>query len=250
MIFYTGLHHPNHAVHFEECFISINVIRKRKSDFGARNWIMDSGAFTEVSKFGGYRYDIKEYAEQIKRWHGCGNLECAVSQDYMCEPFILAKTGLNVSEHQKLTIDRYDALLDCDLPVYIMPVLQGYSIYDYLKHIEMYSDRLNDGMRVGVGSVCKRNSSQKIIYNILSEINKNTNSLKLHGFGLKKTALSDYRIRKLLYSADSMAWSFAARMKGGDANSYKEALAFRDDILAICKDPYFFELGTLFNVKQ
>jgi hypothetical protein len=35
----------------------------------------------------------------------------------------------------------------------------------------------------------------------------------LHGFGIKTTSLLWADVRDNLYSADSMAWSFAARMQ-------------------------------------
>ena len=54
---------------------------------------MDSGAFTEVAIHGGYRHGVDEYAAEIKRWSACGTLMAAVAQDYMCEPFVVAKTG-------------------------------------------------------------------------------------------------------------------------------------------------------------
>jgi hypothetical protein len=38
---------------------------------------------------------------------------------------------LTVADHQRLTIERYDALLAEDTGVYIMPVLQGYSPAEY-----------------------------------------------------------------------------------------------------------------------
>ncbi len=59
---------------------------------------MDSGAFTEISTHGLYRHDVTEYAAEIRRWatNGSGRLLTAVSQDWMCEPFIVVKTGLSV----------------------------------------------------------------------------------------------------------------------------------------------------------
>lgn len=50
--------------------------------------------------------------------------------------------------------------------------------------------------------------------------------MQLHGFGLKLTALMFSAIRRQLYSADSMAWSYAARMAGRSPNDWREAKAF------------------------
>jgi hypothetical protein len=210
--------------------ISVNRLRNRKSDFAVNNWLMDSGAFTEPARFGHYRHSVQEYADLIKRWKTCGQLLAAVWQDYMVEPFIREKTGLTVAEHQWLTIERYDALLACDTGVYIMPVLQGYQPTEYVSHIRQYGDRLRTGAWVGVGSVCKRNSRPEQVEEILKAIHKEPPDLRTHGFGLKITALGNSVVRDLLWSADSMAWSFAARRRGGGQNDWREAQRFVEKI--------------------
>jgi transcriptional regulator of met regulon len=231
--FFPGLHQPSDAKRFERAFISVNRLRGakgRKSDFAVGDWIMDSGAFSEISKHGRYRHEVAEYAEQIARWATCGNLLAAVTQDFMCEPFILAKTGKTIPEHQALTVARYDELLRCETGVYIMPVLQGYEPRDYVHHIAMYGSRLPAGAWAGVGSVCKRNASPKKILDVLMAIAMVRPDLRLHGFGLKITALRNGLVRALLYSADSLAWSFAARKNGRNANDWREAETFRAQI--------------------
>lgn len=217
------MHQPTDVHHFYAAFVSVNRLRSRKAPFPAHDWIMDSGAFTEISTHGRYRHSVEEYAREIKRWKDNGNLLAAVSQDYMCEPFILEKTGLSVEEHHRLTIERYDALLAEETGVYIMPVLQGFKPIEYVQHVIMYGDRLKPGMWVGVGSVCKRNADPAAILEVLTHIKVVRPDLRLHGFGLKKTALSHAKICDLLETADSMAWSFSARKQGRSANDWREA---------------------------
>lgn len=223
MRFFVGLHHPHAAQHFDCAFISVNALRRRRGPFVVGDWIMDSGAFTEVSTHGGYRHSVEEYAAEIRRWRGNGRLIAAVAQDWMCEPWIVERTGLSVAEHQRLTIERYDALIACAPGVYIMPVLQGYAPPDYASHIEQYGYRLRHGMWVGVGSICKRNGDPRAIEEVLLAVHRARPDLKLHGFGLKTTALSSGIVRKLLATADSMAWSFSARKQGRNANDWREA---------------------------
>jgi hypothetical protein len=213
MKFYVGMHMPSKADKVDNAFVSVNVLRKRKSGFPVQNWIMDSGAFTTIAKHGCYPEPVSVYAEQIRRWKGNGNLVAAVSQDYMCEDHMLTKTGMNVRQHQALTIERYDQLIAEDTGVYIMPVLQGYTPSSYVDHVRMYGQRLAYGAYVGVGSVCKRNSSPSSIVQVLKAIKAERPDLRLHGFGIKTTALSWQEVRDNLESADSMAWSFAARME-------------------------------------
>jgi hypothetical protein len=223
--FYVGLHQPSDARHFERAFISVNRLRTRKAPLLTKNWIMDSGAFTELSTHGHYRYPPEHYATTINRWAHDPALVAVVSQDYMCEPWIVRKTGLDVAEHHRLTIMRYDALRPLSKP-YVMPVLQGYDPDDYVRHLRLYGSRLGPFAYVGVGSICKRNTEVNSIVAVLSGIKAARPDLRLHGFGLKTTALASSAVRACLYSADSMAWSFAARRQGRNPNDWREAAHF------------------------
>jgi GNAT superfamily N-acetyltransferase len=242
--FFIGLHHPGDARKFQRAFISVHTIAKRKSGFaGNCEWIMDSGAFSTIHLHGGYPEPVSTYAAQIKRWSKEGRLLAAVAQDYMCEKHMLERTGLTVDEHQRLTVQRYDDLLSCDVGgVYIMPVLQGYAPADYVRHIEMYGDRLAHGSWVGVGSVCKRNGDPAAIEDVLLTILAARPDLRLHGFGVKLTALRSAVIQDALYTADSMAWSYAARIEGRNGNSPIEAQRYSDRIDRITPQLSFIEV--------
>lgn len=226
MLFFVGVHQPSDAHRLGACCISINRIRNRKSAFPVGDWIMDSGAFTEISTHGRYRHSVKEYADAARRWVGNGNLLAIVAQDYMCEPFILEKTGLTIAEHQRLTVDRYDALMAEGLPCHVMPVIQGFAPKDYADHVRQYGDRLAPGMWVGVGSVCKRQGNPMLTVAVLDAILTVRPDLRLHGFGVKISSLAHSGVRRRLYSSDSMAWSYSARKKGRSANNWREAQEF------------------------
>jgi hypothetical protein len=228
-LFFVGLHQPADARWFPRACVSINRLRgRRRRPVGCPEVLLDSGAFTELATYGRYRHSVAEYAAEIRRLHdeGLAEIVAAVAQDYMCEPFILSKTGLTVAEHQRLTIERYDALLVEAPPVPVMPVLQGYDPRDYARHVAAYGDRLAPGMWTGVGSVCKRNGQPGRIVEVLAAIAALRPDLRLHGFGVKSTSLGHPGVRARLHSADSMAWSFAARREGRDANSWLEAAVF------------------------
>ncbi|MEG3437311.1 hypothetical protein V0288_09285 [Pannus brasiliensis CCIBt3594] len=188
--------------------ISIATLQHRKSDFSVGEWILDSGAFSEIARYGKYRVSVETYFHQVCRWARCGKLLIAVAQDYMCEDFILERTGLSISDHQRLTIERYDSLLSLAPPIPVMPVLQGYRASDYLKHLQDYGDRLSEGMWVGVGSVCRRNGKPDEIADLLRTIKLIRPDLRLHGFGLKRLCLERSEVRGLLHSCDSRAWSY------------------------------------------
>ena len=246
MIFFTGLDNISHASKVDYSFISITSLARRKADFECRTWIMDSGAFSQVFKAGDHSLSIKEYAELIKRWSRCGILVRAVSQDYMCESFILDKLGRTVKDHQGMTIDNYISLVKetKDLDVPIMPVLQGYEPEEYATHVKEYGTLLKENAWVGVGSVCKRNSNPESVINVLQAILSVRPDLRLHGFGIKKTCLQDNSIRESLFSSDSMAWNFACRMEGRNKEDYNEALKYKQmiDTMPVQKN--------LFKIKE
>ena len=234
--FFLGVHQPSDCKHVDAAFVSVHRLvgpKGRKSPFRCKDWIMDSGAFSTILTHGGYPEPPEAYAAVVKHWANNGNLLAAVSQDYMCEPHMLKITGLTVEEHQRLTVERYDALLACDLGgVYLMPVLQGYTPEEYVAHIAMYGDRLTPGMWVGVGSVCKRNGDARQIEAVLLAIKSARPDLRLHGFGLKTTALGSGLVCQLLETADSLAWSYAARREGRNGNDIREGLQFASKISA------------------
>jgi len=226
----VGLHQPSDAKHFERCFISVNRICDRKGPFEVRDWIMDCAGFTTIEKHGGYPKPTSDFAREVNRWRGNGNLVAAVSRDYMCEAPMLARTGMTVEQHQRLTIREYDDLITEKTDTYILPVLQGYEPLDYARHVQMYGERFPIGAWVGVGSVCKRNADIGAILAVLSSVKTLRPDLRLHGFGLKSTALANGTIRHLLHSADSMAWSYAARKQRRNGNDYREAIRFTQAI--------------------
>jgi hypothetical protein len=192
-------------------FVSRRQLRKyKKLRRALGRWALDSGGFTELSMFGGWRTTPAEYVRDVLRFDSeIGGMDFASIQDWMCEPHILEKTGLSIVEHQTRTIDNYVELVSRTGNVQWLPVIQGWQIDDYLRHVDMYAARgidLTAIPRVGVGSVCRRQSSNyaTAIVSSLAAL-----GLSLHGFGFKKTGLKN--CQHILGSADSMAWSFAAR---------------------------------------
>lgn len=236
MEFFVGLHMPAQAHHFASCMISYNRLKTRRKPVPSKRWIMDSGAFTEVAMRGGFTTTPQTYAEVVNRLGDHGGMVAAVAQDWMCEPFVVSKTGLSVEEHQRRTVERYAILRDLT-PHYIMPVIQGYRPEEYLAHIAQYGDLLGGGSWVGVGSVCKRSGSPDQIGEVLRAITGIRPDLRLHGFGVQLRALRSDLVRPLLATADSMAWSFNARRegRGPDANKWQEAMSYVNLVNAVVR---------------
>lgn len=199
-------------------FISDRQLRKRRCQpVAIAPWSLDSGGFTELSR-PPYRWLTTpgEYVERIRRYHDeIGMLEWAAPQDWMCEPFIIERTGLTMHEHQARTVDNLLELRSLAPPVPIIPVLQGFALGDYERHASMYADAgvdLTAEPLVGLGSVCRRQATDEAGA-IVAHFH--IAGLALHGFGVSMRGLARYG--SLLASADSMAWSFYARTEAWKA---------------------------------
>lgn len=238
-----GLHQPSDAQHFDRCCIHVGRLEGRRKPLGCKELLLDSQAFMKLKLHSRYPESPEVYARKVERVASLVEHLTAVTEDYMCEPFVLARTGLTTADHQRLTIARYDrirAALRSDIA--LMPVLQGYHPREYVQHLRDYGDRLTPGMWVGVGSVCKRNSDPAAIRAVLLAIKAERPDLRLHGFGVKITALASPTVRQLLHSADSMAWSYAARRENSKAaNDWRAAAAFARRIAGHSLGPLFEE---------
>lgn len=173
-------------------------------------WVLDSGGFTELSMHGRWRMDPASYVDLVRRYRNeIGSLVWAAPQDWMCEPFMLAKTGLTVAEHQQRTTDNLLELRTLDSTLPIIPVLQGWGRDDYLRHADQYEAAgipLESEPTVGVGSVCRRQHTTEAV-DIFQSLH--ARAMRLHGFGLKAKGIA--AAWPWLHSADSLAWSYDAR---------------------------------------
>ena len=241
-VVFPGVHNLGLARHLERCMVSANQLEQRRSDFAVGDWMMDSGAFTRLVRGLGH-LPVHVYAEMVERWAGCGRLLAAVAQDFMCEPFVLDALGGTVARHQALTTERYLELRDMVGEVHVMPVVQGFSPDEYASHAADLAEHVPEGSWVGVGSVCKRQGAPAGLLAVLAAVHEVAPTWRLHGFGVKSTALAHYKVRSHLWSVDSMAWSFAARWRklktgvGPGANDIKACLEWLAQVEALDPDP-------------
>ena len=212
MRFYLGAHQPHWLWRATfPLFVSHRQLAQRRHLHPAAcRWALDSGGFTELSLHGRWVTAADDYAAAVAAYAArIGGLDFAAPQDWMCEPHIIARTGLSVAEHQERTVASYLQLRDMAPGLPFIPVLQGWHLADYLRCVRLYADAGIDLATVpltGLGSVCRRQSTGQIaaIVTALARL-----GIKLHGFGVKTGGLHLYG--HLLASADSMAWSYTAR---------------------------------------
>jgi len=174
---------------------------------------IDSGGFFSSMQAGHYTKTDAEYLEYIE----AKNPAFFALRDYPCETELLKKHSRTVFEHIKMTVEHHCLLLDM-LPEYNInavpiPVIQGWSVEDYQLCIDLFRERglITDYM--AIGSVCRRTSIKNIRDIIVSVRDNLPAKTKLHGFGVKLTALKDLAIWNALYSVDSGAWDYVARWK-------------------------------------
>ncbi|WP_147317762.1 deazapurine DNA modification protein DpdA family protein [Streptomyces spongiicola] len=143
---YLGTHQPSWLARpeFGEDCVPLCVANHRLSGRktlprAVTPWMLDSGGFTELSKYGQWTVTPYEYAAAARRYYDeISMMDVCAIQDWMCEDEILAKTGLTVERHQYKTVASFLNLmtLDADLPW--MPVLQGFTLDDYLRCVDQY----------------------------------------------------------------------------------------------------------------
>ena len=245
--FFLGTHQPAWLARLDvPLFCSHRTLRARRTLPRARaRWALDSGGFTELSLYGGWQTTPGEYADAVARYVAeVGALSWASPQDWMCEPAMLARTGRTVADHQAATVDNYCTLRQLARGLPFIPVIQGWRLHDYVACIERYAAAgvdLAAAPLVGLGSVCRRQATGEIGA-IVAELA--AAGLRLHGFGVKRQGLAGYA--DLLTSADSMAWSYAARRRPplpgcrrhrNCANCPRYALAWRQVIVADLDGP-------------
>lgn len=270
--FYLGTHRPLWLTTSQvPLFVSASTLAKYKttgdrwptraaSTFGSGSWALDSGAFTALAATTKHRddhpwhLDPDSYGGMVYRFiDEIGPPpQFAAIQDWPCEPSVREATGFSVQTHQELTIDAYLWMVENFPHVNWAPVIQGWTVAEYIRHLGMYEAAgvdLSEVNTVGLGSVCRRGPVGPIV-TIVETVQSYARQrygrqLNLHGFGLKIEALR--RVGHLLKSADSMAWSARARLenirlagcahRGPCNNCQRYALRWREQVLAAIAAP-------------
>lgn len=217
--------HKVNAMISANALVRINngVLQVRKAPIRAGRWMMDSGAFSQVTKYGDFIMSPEEYVRIAVRFQDCGDLACIVTQDYMCEPDVIKMLqGMgkeaSVRIHQRKTVERYIQIMDeaekQGLKVPVMPVLQGWEVEDYVDHLKLYTLMLSDlkyqrcgslwhnpflnkpswhpykgtllnaDQWIGIGSTCKRNKNPEVVSRILDQLYGS-----MGAFGFKKSRI-------------------------------------------------------------
>jgi hypothetical protein len=233
--FYLGVHQANwlwNASAKGPVFIAVHRMQ-RKAPFPRATvpFALDSGGYNHLLREGRWTTSAAQYVDDVWRIREeTGQMRWAAIQDWVCSPDVLARTGKTVLDHQKLTIESWHELRHRAGRVQWLPVLQGVTTDDYLRHLEMYEESgtpLVLEPLVGVGSVAPRQAEDEVVDLMVALQGL---GLKLHAFGIKLQGVR--RLLPYLQSSDSMAWSWHARKNGGDPNGQDDAEAYRRLMIA------------------
>jgi len=226
-VFLLGTHQPGwlRKAHVP-LFVSDRRLRVYKTlPAAAAPWAADSGGFTELQKYGRWTVPPAEYVARLRRYRDeVGRMLWAAPQDWMCEDVVInggvangqrfVGTHLSVAQHQRLTVENYRLLRDLDADLDIIPVVQGQTPEDYRRCVELYWSMaridLTAAPRVGVGSICRRQSAAAA-GDIIRAL-RVAGLRRLHLFGFKVLGLGYHgHLLTASDSADSLAWSDVAR---------------------------------------
>jgi len=234
--FYLGMSQfewlRNESLRDVNVFLSMRRLYERKNlpRDNLANIAFDSGAFKQLQMFGKWDLSADQFADrclELQRHFGRRALWFS-PQDWMCEKIVInggktkdgvfVGTGLTVEEHQLRTVKNYIQLRNI-LGDAVIPVVQGDTVFDYWRCLQMYRDHgvaLEQCERVGVGSVCRRQSSNDatlIMQSIAHEIGP-----RLHGYGFK---INGYKTcAGYMISGDSFSWSITGRLRPDETHEH------------------------------
>ena len=204
--------------------LSYNYLRTIKHPWNINiPFMLDSGAYSVILKYGKYPFTAEEYADGIKLWKP----DIAWTMDYPCEPKATEKGKYTSLTAQDMTIRNQISLLDQGVETQM--VVQGYEPDEYLENLDKIKSAGLLTQHLGIGSICRRGQVKEIARIIRLIHNNVPGWVKLHGFGIKTSVLAQTDARFYLYSADSQSWDYEARY-GAWLNGKYNGQTYKDKI--------------------
>jgi hypothetical protein len=199
-----------------------HATKHNKPWFGIDNLFVDCGGYS-LLKSDAEHPPLDEYIRYLQRWQP----DRYALRDYPCEPDLLDDLNETVESHQQKTLEDHIEMLERtdSLDGISYPVIQGWSIEQYLDCIDLFRDHGIPLTSLGVGSVCRRNAAGEI-QSVLREIRRELPDADLHGFGVKVSMFKMQGVSELLDSADSLAYSYAAWREHDSGNWKNKTLEY------------------------
>jgi len=168
---------------------------------------IDSGGYSFFRKWGEYPFSLEKYLEFVDIISDLYPLELVAIRDYPCEPDINRQHILTNKERIEKTVSNAVECFQSEGNYPWIPVIQGYTIEEYLYCVDLYKDVGIPLDYIAIGSICSRKGNLHTIRRIIRSIYERTKA-KIHAFGLSLVYLKDPIIFNLLFSSDSAAWNY------------------------------------------
>lgn len=189
-----------------------------------------------LNKYEDYPFTVGNYMNLVSKlephWYA--------TMDYPCEPEISRSIELSTNEQRiRATVDKAREILDLAEIIphsTAVPVIQGYTLEEYLFCLKLHKEAGTIRPYMAVGSMCRRLSAHQL-ENLIPQIYeraKEYGCTKLHYFGLKLSK-DLVPLREYIYSQDSAAiyyhYSKKARKKGRWPRGQEEKRAAVENFL-------------------
>lgn len=210
-LIYYGVDRRCQAEVAPRCMVSVRTMARRRIPIvpPGTPWLMDSGAFTYLTREGSFPLGPKAYGDLAERWKPDGWF----TQDWPCEPMVVKATGLSVREHMERTVDSAMALKDRGA----WTVVQGWTLADYLWCLDRLREQGCLTPTLGVGSTCRRHAGREVLALLRALKKEVPGGTRLHAFGVKTSILSMLGGWVGFDSADTFAWAARQRWAEHDA---------------------------------
>jgi len=210
-----------------------NMSRVRLPEGYPDKLILDSGGYSFFSRWGDYPFSISSYVDLANILKDMYPLERVATLDYPCEPKINRINDLQTNEERiRATVNMAGGCIDEDKTLPWLPVIQGYTINEYLYCLDLYADIGITSDYWAIGSICSRKGNLLELRNLIVTIRDQFDNEKLHAFGLGIPFLKDPQIFQAIYSSDSSAWNWG--ISGPNTRDRKKEAALK--YLALIED--------------
>jgi hypothetical protein len=169
---------------------------------------LDSGGASLFEQYSDYPFSLDAFVQWIKAMQETNDnkVKYVAILDYPCEPEINRKAFSTNQERIEATVRNAMKCFRHDIsPAKWLPVLQGYSVEEYLHCLKLYKDQNLYLDYIAIGSMCRRNDLDQI-HKILKAIKERTDA-KIHLFGLTIKALKKLAIYDLIDSCDATGYA-------------------------------------------
>ena len=193
---------------------------------GVERVILDSGGYAFFSRWGEYPFTIEKYIELAHYIKDTHPLYKAAILDYPCEPDINRSQVMSNEDRIEKTIANAIECYDTDDSLPWLPVIQGYTVSEYLHCIDLYDDYGVTSDYWAIGSICSRKGAPFELRNIITKIKERHPNDKLHAFGLGIPFLRNPQIFQAIYSSDSAAWNWGISGENMRSRKKEAAIAY------------------------